>query len=238
MAKTPDFNFCAKDWLGDTRLRMASPSTRGIWIDLLCFMWDLNPKGEISASSEDICKMTGASLEEFKRFSDEAQKYNFCDFSVTDNGLSQIRNRRMYRNDIKRKNSKLRQRRHRAKGGKNGGVTLKSQRGSQCPHQNIIELYHEKLPEAPIVTTWPESLQKFTRARWQTKGQDSIEFWEKYFDYVSHSKWLTGQVKDWCADLEWLVRPTNFNKVLNGRYHRNMARIYNNMEGWIDAQQN
>jgi hypothetical protein len=28
-----------------------------------------------------------------------------------------------------------------------------------------------------------------------------------------------GQVNDFQADLHWLVRPTNFAKVINGRYH-------------------
>ena len=30
-----------------------------------------------------------------------------------------------------------------------------------------------------------------------------------------------GQVKDWQADLEWLVRPSNLPRVLEGRYAGN-----------------
>ncbi|GAG01611.1 unnamed protein product, partial [marine sediment metagenome] len=56
--------------------------------------------------------------------------------------------------------------------------------------------------------------------------------------YVSHSKFLTGCVKDFCADMEWLVRPINFTKIANGRYHRDMSGAFNNMEGWINAQRN
>ncbi|HEA68120.1 MAG TPA: DUF1376 domain-containing protein [Desulfobacterales bacterium] len=106
----------------------------------------------------------------------------------------------------------------------------------QCPHEKIIELYHKTLPMCPQVRTWPDHLKSILRSRWKTKNQDSIEFWERFFVYVSHSKWLTGQVRDWCANLEWLIRPTNFTKISNGSYHQNMNKTYKSMEGWIDAQ--
>ncbi len=116
-------------------------------------------------------------------------------------------------------------------------VKVSKKTTSQCPHEKIIDLYHKTLPMCPQVRTWPDHLKSILRSRWKTKNQDSIEFWEKFFIYVSHSKWLTGQVKDWCAGLEWLIRPTNFTKISNGMYHLNMNKTYKSMEGWIDAQQ-
>ncbi|HEA67186.1 MAG TPA: DUF1376 domain-containing protein [Desulfobacterales bacterium] len=111
-----------------------------------------------------------------------------------------------------------------------------SKSNSNCPHEKIIELYHKTLPMCPQVRTWPDHLKSILRSRWKTKNQDSIEFWERFFVYVSHSKWLTGQASDWCANLEWLIRPTNFTKISNGSYHQNMNKTYKSMEGWIDAQ--
>lgn len=37
--KAPAFQFYAMDWLTDPSLRLCSPETRGVWIDLLCWMW-------------------------------------------------------------------------------------------------------------------------------------------------------------------------------------------------------
>ena len=37
--KAPAFQFYAMDWLTDPSLRLCSPETRGVWIDILCWMW-------------------------------------------------------------------------------------------------------------------------------------------------------------------------------------------------------
>jgi hypothetical protein len=48
----------------------------------------------------------------------------------------------------------------------------------------------------------------------------------EFFDHVSGSRFLTGRadskpgVPPFCADLEWLMRPTNWAKVVEGKYHR------------------
>ena len=31
-----------------------------------------------------------------------------------------------------------------------------------------------------------------------------------------------GKKSDWNADFEWIVRPGNFAKIINGRYHRDV----------------
>lgn len=43
--KAPAFQFYAMDWLTDPSLRLCSPETRGVWIDLLCFMFLSNQPG-------------------------------------------------------------------------------------------------------------------------------------------------------------------------------------------------
>lgn len=111
--KAPAFQFYIKDWLSDPQLRLAKPSTRGIWIDLLCFMWASNKKGILQLDEDKIMRLTGANETEVNLFFKEAQEFNFCDISVTHNGLSQICNRRMLREEKARENNRLRQRKHR-----------------------------------------------------------------------------------------------------------------------------
>jgi hypothetical protein len=94
-----------------------------------------------------------------------------------------------------------------------------------CPHQKIIDLYHEVLPELRRVRVWNGQREKYLRARWKEdpKRQD-LDWWKGLFEYVRKSPFLMGLVDSnngrapFQADLEWLVRPSNFNKVIEGKY--------------------
>jgi len=89
-----------------------------------------------------------------------------------------------------------------------------------CPHKSIIDLYHKVLPELPEVRIWNETQKGYLRARWkEDKQRQSLEWWESYFKFIRESDFLMGRKSDFMADLEWLVRPKNFAKIANGRYH-------------------
>lgn len=96
-----------------------------------------------------------------------------------------------------------------------------------CPHQKIIDLYHNILPELPSVRGWENKREDMLRARWQENPErQKLEWWDKFFKHVKESKFLLGKVKPrdgskkpFKADLEWLIRPNNFPKVLEGKYH-------------------
>ena len=89
-----------------------------------------------------------------------------------------------------------------------------------CPHQEIINLYHEILPELPQVKVWNETRQRLLRARWREDPErQNLDWWRQFFEYVRESDFLMGRVvgKDgsfFQADLEWLIRPNNFVKVI------------------------
>jgi len=109
---------------------------------------------------------------------------------------------------------------------------------ANCPHEQIVALYHELLPQCPKVVEWNDARRGYLRSRWRekskpngsTQGYTSVEggiaYWRRFFDYVGKSRFLTGQEngrdgrQPFVADLEWLVRPTNFSKVIEGKYHR------------------
>ena len=102
-----------------------------------------------------------------------------------------------------------------------------------CPHQEVVALYHEVLPANPRVLDWNETRQGYLRARWR-KGvadgkystvEDGLAHWRRFFEFVAKSRFLTGLTDGrdgkppFVADLEWLIRPTNFSKIVEGKYH-------------------
>lgn len=109
---------------------------------------------------------------------------------------------------------------------------------ADCPHEKLVALYHELLPTCRKVVEWNGTRQALMRARWREKAQpngerhpgytteaDGLAFWRRFFAYVAKSQFLTGNAEGrggnapFVADLEWLIRPTNFAKVIEGKYH-------------------
>lgn len=94
-----------------------------------------------------------------------------------------------------------------------------------CPHEKILDLYHEKLSELPAIRIWTDKRKAFLRARWrENQKRQNLEYWENLFDYIADSDFLCGRVpgrngrKPFKADLEWLLKPDNFAKVIEGKY--------------------
>ena len=88
---------------------------------------------------------------------------------------------------------------------------------SSVPYDQIIEIYHNKCPSLRRVQKLTDFRKKLLNARW--KEYPSLDFWENYFETVSKSAFLTGKVTDFEANFEWLIRPNNFVKVLEGNYN-------------------
>ena len=63
--KNPAFQFYPADWLRDPALRSVSSGARGLWMDILCLMWECVPRGHLQTPSgkpyttEMICRATG-----------------------------------------------------------------------------------------------------------------------------------------------------------------------------------
>jgi len=91
-----------------------------------------------------------------------------------------------------------------------------------CPHQEIINLYHEILPDLPKVRSWTRQRKSLLKARWrEDKERQSPDWWRSFFERVRRSRFLTGETqRELRSDLEWLLRPNNFSKVLEGKYDK------------------
>lgn len=95
-----------------------------------------------------------------------------------------------------------------------------------CPHQAIIDLYHQTLPAGRQVRIWNDTRKAKLRARWkEDPKRQNLDWWGKFFGYIAESDFLTGKTVSagrppFELDLEWIVSPTNFVKIIEGKYHR------------------
>ena len=98
-----------------------------------------------------------------------------------------------------------------------------------CPHEEIINLYHELLPASPRIKDWTPARAASLKARWNEEtDRQTLDYWRRLFDYISGIPFLTGKVtsngrKPFVITLDWLVKSENFAKVLEGRYEDNAA---------------
>lgn len=108
-----------------------------------------------------------------------------------------------------------------------------------CPHQQLIDLYAQHLPELPYPRIWEGERQKSMRARWrwvltakQKNGQQyatdeasAVAWFDRFFAYVAKSDFLSGRNGKWGGcDLGWLVKAENFAKVVQGNYENKASK--------------
>jgi uncharacterized protein YdaU (DUF1376 family) len=104
-----------------------------------------------------------------------------------------------------------------------------------CEHQSVVDLYHKHLPTLRRVEVWNDTRKGYLRQRWrevaselaekqEVKAEDVLRWFTEFFDHIATSKFLTGRVNDksgrsFAADLEWILKPSNFAKIVEGKYH-------------------
>lgn len=104
-----------------------------------------------------------------------------------------------------------------------------------CPHLEILALWAEKLPALPQHTPslWRGTRADHLRARWRELAVEKgwrdqaagLAYFGKFFEYIGKSRFLSGRAecrqgsRPFVAELEWIVRPTNWAKVHEGKYH-------------------
>lgn len=104
-----------------------------------------------------------------------------------------------------------------------------------CQHQAVIDLYHQQLPTLRRVEVWNDARKGYLRQRWRevaaelskdkpTSGGAVLDWFNDFFGHIQKSRFLVGKVngKDgraFTADLEWILKPSNFAKIVEGKYH-------------------
>lgn len=103
--KSPAAQWYWADWLRDPALRSVTSGARGLWMDMLCLMWECVPRGHLQNpsgkpfSTEMICRATGnISKEEVDQWLGELENAGVSSLS----GTGVIYSRRMVRDEHKR----------------------------------------------------------------------------------------------------------------------------------------
>lgn len=109
-----------------------------------------------------------------------------------------------------------------------------------CPHRAVLALWAEVLPQLPQhdPERWAGTRADHLRARWREEAErhgwatqdDGLVYLRRLFGYCRKSPFLMGQVKPrepgrkaFQLELEWLVMPTNWTKVHEGKFHEEAA---------------
>jgi len=124
----PSFQFYFNDWLSEPGLRLCSLSARGLWMDMLCYMFKSDFRGLLKANgkqmqSKELSVLTGQSEETIIKLLSELESNNV--FSRLDD--TTIYNRRMYRTTLREREIKQK----RSDAGKQGGRPPKKQTESK-----------------------------------------------------------------------------------------------------------
>ncbi|MBN2714034.1 MAG: hypothetical protein JXR97_16565 [Planctomycetes bacterium] len=126
MAKKPSRQWYPADWLKDPALSMCSPATRGIWMDMLCAMHELDEGGEVCGTYQQLARICRCNEAEIEVAIAELAATNTADVTER-HGKVTVINRRMSRECHARKSDAQRQARKRVKGSGGDDVTEKSQ---------------------------------------------------------------------------------------------------------------
>ncbi|WP_053842940.1 hypothetical protein [Paracidovorax avenae] len=114
-----------------------------------------------------------------------------------------------------------------------------------CPYDVLLRQYHELCPtmtgvRADLFKTGKRADAMLARWRWvmtakavvgdkagqrmATTREEGVEWFRRFFAYAAESAFLRGERpgatgRRWVADLGWLMKLENFEKVLEGKYH-------------------
>lgn len=148
MAKAPAFQFYPGDWRRDTQVQMADMKVRGVWFEMLCCMWDSPERGKLEGKVDSLVRLLGCPTDTLIDSLNEIYMLKIGQVSavngnqenvtfplrVTDgNVLVTIINRRMFREEKDRNNTRNRVQKFRERQEKrkcNGSVTPPSSSSS------------------------------------------------------------------------------------------------------------
>ena len=81
-------------------------------------------------------------------------------------------------------------------------------------YQGVLDAYHECCPSFPAVIKLTEARKRAIKARLKDYGLDEIK---RAFNLAGQSDFLKGS-SGWQASFDWLMKPANMTKVLEGNY--------------------
>lgn len=229
MSQKGNMDFSPGAWLGDAGLQLCSLQAKGLWMEMLCRMWQGEKRGHLSLGGKPL---TLGQLSQLVGYQDDEVQACLIEleanhvFSRTDDGV--IYSRRMARETAAATAAAPAQEREQ---------TVNGKPIPPCPVDAIVDLYHEHLPKLPKVQRVVSKRRDMLRARWReswedafAKGKDwktvddGLKYFGKFFAFIASScPFLLGENQDnderkFQADFEWIVTPSNWVKIMEGKY--------------------
>ena len=118
--------------------------------------------------------------------------------------------------------------------GSTGDLVLESNKEhatGNCPFEKLNDLWKRYCAALPQMAAWSDTRRAHVRARWRQawvegkweSEQQGLDWFAGLFQTVAASKFLTGRVpskdrKPFVCTFDWLMKPENFLKVLEGKY--------------------
>lgn len=92
----------------------------------------------------------------------------------------------------------------------------------KIPYDEILDAFKLKLPGFPQPRRpLDDDRRKAIRALWTQKDEHgSVDFFSRYFGYIAKSDFLMGETGWTSCNFDWIFKPKNFRKVIEGTYHK------------------
>lgn len=81
--------------------------------------------------------------------------------------------------------------------------------------QSVVDAYHSICLDLPKIRTLTKQRRSAMKARLSENGMETIT---EAFRKAQASDFLTGKVNDFKASFDWIMKPSNFCKILEGNY--------------------
>ncbi|KAB1228475.1 DUF6291 domain-containing protein [Chryseobacterium viscerum] len=99
--------------------------------------------------------------------------------------------------------------------------------------KEVVDYFHEKCKRLPKVLIINQNRKKAINARLHDFGIDKIN---EMFDLVAESNFLNGEnPRTWSADFDWIMKPSNFTKILEGNYANKTHSSKDNNNGEFET---
>ena len=207
MKKQPYLPLYTGDWKKDPKLSRCAPATRGIWIDLLCDMHELDRCGELRGTTEELAVAARTTPEQVVQALTDLQAK---DAAVVEsrNGMWLVRNRRMHAESRKRKLAAERQLRHR-KGGSNAESHAPPAFEGDIEIDSAFERFWEVYPKGRKGSRKP-TLEAFAKAAAKVDVETIIAAASEYaLSEIATSPWVK-MATTWLNQECWSDDPTSW----------------------------
>ncbi|HEX7654933.1 MAG TPA: hypothetical protein VF607_15595 [Verrucomicrobiae bacterium] len=202
--KLPWFKFFSGDWLADPALARCRPLTRGIWIDLLCAMYEAGQEGCVSGTPKQLARLARCTTAEMLQALDDLMLTQTAEVTVS-NDVVTVVNRRLRRAHKTREANKQRKRRFDARQAGNAPVTPeKPETRGQIPEPSAL------MARVATKTVTSSSPDPATPAGQRTPGAPTWEVWWAYCqqlgltaEWFVRDKWEAANAENWQRQPKW-----------------------------------